>query len=36
MNAKNPKRISLAILPQLRKDESEKKEEEDKKDEGSN
>ena len=25
MNAKNPKRISLAILPQLRKDESEKK-----------
>ena len=27
MNAKNPKKISLAILPQLMKEESEKKEE---------
>ena len=28
MNAKNPKKISLAILPQLMKEETEKKEEE--------
>ena len=31
MNAKYPKRISLTILPQLRKDESEKKKKKEKK-----